>query len=1343
MISIGDIGFHFRTKDEDFTRRMYVRWDDFFRKVLQEIIEEVLSRQDEEGELIRLDRLELDLGNIPQKDFYEQFPVRLREELERAFSYQSLRAGSRESEEERVERRLATLLFYLEKGFCPTVWEDAEFHLGKEMDFLLLHAPQRLAHLFHDTIRQPSKLDRLIGGVQSEQMGRLLLLWVEEKTIPQDEKERQLLELEKENYVLLPSLQKIAVRIPALSEKLSMLLVEEKDEGYMSWLLSTVLSVYEKRRSLARLLETRPVVVIRFIHEASDEKSIRSLAGLLDKVMVRQIIDTESENHTEVDVPDYWMYLYNWLIKNYPFNGVYMFGNKMQFKEYLNVKLLHFIRKRLYSAYLSKAELTVQFLLEVFGHEYYREVLNIIYNQQQRNEDGSPVYTGYFNMELYYMFLRLSLINLPAASPYATIRLIEVAEFLHAKAGEIKWLSHELMGDKVDFTRIDRDILDKDVMSEDALRNSLLQENAITAASSLEWLVRLRSFLKNDAISLSEKRRVMARWMEVFRERSARFVKIMKQESLLADCVAVMDRVLLEQPFGKTDSVAGISFLLQEDFVRWLQHIKNNERACRLLFERHKNKPAEFIVWLKLPTLSKDLKRKIVRHYTTEYPYEFLRLLRQCPNNPAFLSMLTQLWSMEEIVEFISRISIFKAEVLSHMIEILQQKSEYSAILKVNGKEQEEVFARALLLYLWDARTFEQMSARPHEILRPWVLCLQVSYTGKATCSKAEKSQWKQIESMLAEELRVSSHSDMQVSMREAEMQEAELEEKWVSSSVGREDILHLLSSQYDKKVLRRMLAMIMDHHSELLVDFLEKDADQAIIRKLAGILDHVLWEQLVIAVSVSGNPLQTTFFRRMMAWLRKQLIDDTSEEVLLCTLIRWMREGEWRDKTQEEIRAFFFLQLQTPLSLQLQTPLFLQLQTSLSTCSPINNENGVLSAESSALGAPEQVPSAPNEPVILNEVKNLNTSTSSTPHERAKRKDEIASRPDSLVLLQEWNESVFVDWLKKSEVSIFIKQSVLHQYLILKPGRMLSLVRELTKEGIVSVEEWTHWFDEKDWARMVAGISLYKAELLEQVIEYLLAKPFVTLPSLQGAIVRFLIERSPESWIRETNSDTVKYFVKSVQQWRNEKEVSVQELTQQIISALLISDSKPAWEEELSMSVPEYIFVGNAGVVLLSPWFPRLFGILGLLNEKQKDFKDMASRIRAVFIIQRLVTFEEREYEEKELAFNRILVGCPFSEPLPAKMELTEEELQVTESMLNGVKENWTKLQNTSIRGFQYNFIERSGQLEQKEGKWILTVDPRPYDMLLDSVPWSYNRVRFPWLKKQILVSWRTKQEF
>lgn len=116
-----------------------------------------------------------------------------------------------------------------------------------------------------------------------------------------------------------------------------------------------------------------------------------------------------------------------WLIRYYPYNGIAMFGGKAEFTNHLHHRLLIFIRKRNYSFYLSKAELTVSFLLEVFGPTYYIDVLNTIYYLQPYRADGSPTHDGYFSQELYRIFLQLSLLHQPAVTKENTLSVEDKA----------------------------------------------------------------------------------------------------------------------------------------------------------------------------------------------------------------------------------------------------------------------------------------------------------------------------------------------------------------------------------------------------------------------------------------------------------------------------------------------------------------------------------------------------------------------------------------------------------------------------------------------------------------------------------------------------------------------------------------------------------------------------------------------------------------------------------------------------------------------------------------------------------------------------------------------------
>lgn len=180
--------------------------------------------------------------------------------------------------------------------------------------------------------------------------------------------------------------------------------------------------------------------------------------------------------------------------------------------------------------------------------------------------------------------------------------------------------------------------------------------------------------------------------------------------------------------------------------------------------------------------------------------------------------------------------------------------------------------------------------------------------------------------------------------------------------------------------------------------------------------------------------------------------------------------------------------------------------------------------------------------------------------------------------------------------------------------------------------------------------------------------------------------------------------------------------------------------KEEMQTGVSENFHVNNAGLCLFAPWLLRLMQLCDLLDEQRKSFKSDLSRLHAVFLLQYLTCSQEREYAETELVFNRMLVGLPMHLPLPKRLELTAKEKEMADSMLEGVKSNWTHMRNTSMAGFQQNFIVRGGQLVQEDERWLLTVEDRSIDILLDSIPWPFKQIHLPWLKKNLQVHWREK---
>lgn len=180
----------------------------------------------------------------------------------------------------------------------------------------------------------------------------------------------------------------------------------------------------------------------------------------------------------------------------------------------------------------------------------------------------------------------------------------------------------------------------------------------------------------------------------------------------------------------------------------------------------------------------------------------------------------------------------------------------------------------------------------------------------------------------------------------------------------------------------------------------------------------------------------------------------------------------------------------------------------------------------------------------------------------------------------------------------------------------------------------------------------------------------------------------------------------------------------------------KPELEIPIAIDEKIRIYIHNAGLVLLSPYFPRLFGMLKLMDESNR-LKDSEAKARGIFALQYLA-YGEREFPEYELLLNKLLVGYEISKPLPRFLPLEKNEYQILLSLLKGVTQNWEKMKNTSPTGFQTSFLQRSGVLEELDDRWILTVESRAYDVLLDSLPWSYSPVKYPWTKKPLYVKWR-----
>lgn len=165
-------------------------------------------------------------------------------------------------------------------------------------------------------------------------------------------------------------------------------------------------------------------------------------------------------------------------------------------------------------------------------------------------------------------------------------------------------------------------------------------------------------------------------------------------------------------------------------------------------------------------------------------------------------------------------------------------------------------------------------------------------------------------------------------------------------------------------------------------------------------------------------------------------------------------------------------------------------------------------------------------------------------------------------------------------------------------------------------------------------------------------------------------------------------------------------------------------------------VFVSNAGLVLLWPFFTRLFTRCGWLNGMQ--FASPETAYRAVHLLQYLANKQEQP-PEYLLVLNKLLCGITKASPVVKELELTADEKQIGEELLGAVIKQWTVLGNTSVQGLRETFLERSGQLLFMPEHVVLRVERKAFDKLLGRLPWAINLIRLPWMKQPLYVEWKT----
>jgi len=163
-------------------------------------------------------------------------------------------------------------------------------------------------------------------------------------------------------------------------------------------------------------------------------------------------------------------------------------------------------------------------------------------------------------------------------------------------------------------------------------------------------------------------------------------------------------------------------------------------------------------------------------------------------------------------------------------------------------------------------------------------------------------------------------------------------------------------------------------------------------------------------------------------------------------------------------------------------------------------------------------------------------------------------------------------------------------------------------------------------------------------------------------------------------------------------------------------------------------IAVANAGLVLLHPYLPQLFERLGATTDNR--FNDATAQANAVHYLQYAAAGSPAT-DNALLPFSNVLCGLAISHPVPAAINITDEQKELIDSMINALIAQMPVLNNCSITAFRETFLMREGSLTEQQGNQELAVHVRSYDVLLQRYPFALSVVRLPWMSEQVRINW------
>jgi hypothetical protein len=162
---------------------------------------------------------------------------------------------------------------------------------------------------------------------------------------------------------------------------------------------------------------------------------------------------------------------------------------------------------------------------------------------------------------------------------------------------------------------------------------------------------------------------------------------------------------------------------------------------------------------------------------------------------------------------------------------------------------------------------------------------------------------------------------------------------------------------------------------------------------------------------------------------------------------------------------------------------------------------------------------------------------------------------------------------------------------------------------------------------------------------------------------------------------------------------------------------------------------IDGAGMVLLWPFLETLFSRLELITQ-ERLFGDEAQRQRAMALLGFLVD-GDGDPPEWRLTLAKLLCGALPQAPYGLEAPLSDAEQAEAEALLQAVLDHADGRLGDDGAALRQDFLQRPGLLSARPGAWVLQVERRSGDEVLDGLPWSWSWIRLPWMDDLLQVVW------